>query len=322
MGPVVYRSKGLADHLSMTDLAVAFNGYAPGIGARNPTGSFKDFEALPTLLYSRELGIDALVLASAGNTARAFAHAATLLDFPVLLVAPESALPRLWLPCRPSRAVRLVVIERCNDYAFAIEAAAMIAETLAIAPEGGARNVARRDGMSTAVLEYARLFGRLPAHYVQAVGSGTGAIAAWEAALRLRAAGVDGTLPKLHLAQNAPFAPLHDAWARGRPIVPEADVEGQLRRIARIDAPVLANRTPPYAVPGGVRDALAATGGATYAIPNRRARAAADLFHRLEGWAIGPAAAVATAAMMEAVSSSRIRREIPSCSTSPATTRY
>ncbi|NIR81344.1 MAG: cysteate synthase, partial [Gemmatimonadetes bacterium] len=75
--------------------------------------------------------------------------------------------------------------------------------------EGGVRNVARRDGMSTSVLEFARLTGEMPVHYVQAVGSGTGGIAAYEAGLRLRDDGRFGErLPRLHLVQNAPFTPI------------------------------------------------------------------------------------------------------------------
>jgi cysteate synthase len=309
IGPAVYRSERLAERLGLRDLAIAFNGYAPEIGATNPTGSFKDFEALPTVLYCREHGVDALILASAGNTARAFAYAATALDFPVVLVVPERALERLWLPTPPSDAVRLVAIEGTEDYAFAIRTADLMAKTLGIAPEGGARNVARRDGMGTAVLEHARQFGRLPMNYVQAIGSGTGGIAAWEAAQRLVAAGLGASLPTLHLAQNAPFTPIHDAWTDGVPIAPEEDVDGQLARIAEIDALVLANRTPPYGIPGGVRDALTETGGCTYAMPNEDARAAASLFLETEGVPIGPAAAVATAALIEAVRCGRIGRD-------------
>jgi len=306
VGPQVYRSEKLSAQLGLHDLAIAFNGYAPAVGAKNPTGSFKDFEALPTVLYSRENGIDALILSSAGNTARAFAHAATKLDYPVVLVVPERAVPRLWLPCRPSAAVRLIVIEGNDDYAFAIQASGLISRTLDIAPEGGARNVARRDGMSTAILEYARCFRALPAHYIQAIGSGTGAIAVWEGAQRLIAAGVGTMLPALHLAQNTPFTPIHDAWTTGSPIDPKADIERQLAQIAQIDALVLANRTPPFAIPGGVRDALAASNGQTYAVSNPAARAAAKLFLDTEGLAIGPAAAVATAALAHAVRAGRI----------------
>lgn len=309
IGSVVYSSDGLAKELGLSNLAIAFSGYAPEIGAHNPTGSFKDFEALPTLLYYREHGIDSLVLASAGNTARAFAYAAIQLDYPVVIVVPERALDRLWIPCESTDAVRLIVLEGCDDYTFAIRTAALIGHVLDIANEGGARNVARRDGMSTAVLEYAKQMKSLPDHYFQAIGSGTGAIATWEAAQRLVTAGIGNELPKLHLSQNAPFTPVHDAWSLNIPIEPDEDVEGQLRRIDQIDALVLANRTPPYAVTGGVHDALSSTGGHTYAVTNNEARAAAKLFEKTEGLVIGPASAVATAALIQAIAAERINAE-------------
>lgn len=306
LGTAIHASEGLAASLGLSQLAIAFSGYAPEIAAMNPTGSFKDFEATPTLLYFREHGIETLGLASAGNTARAFAYAAVQLDYHVILVVPERAVDRLWIPCRPTEAVRLVVLEGCDDYAEAIRLAARLTKVLNIANEGGARNVARRDGMATAVLEYARFMDAIPEHYVQAVGSGTGGISAWEASLRLVEAGLGRVPPVLHLAQNAPFTPIHHAWSAGIPIDPTHDVEGQLRNIDQIDAPVLANRAPPYAIPGGVREALKATSGRTYAVTNAEARTAAATFERLEGLAIGPASAVAVAALQQAVDAAAI----------------
>jgi cysteate synthase len=309
LGTRVYRSERLAKKLGLGNLAIAFSGYAPAIGAANPTGSFKDFEATPTMLYYREHGIDSLVLASAGNTARAFAYAAVQNDFPVVIVIPERALERLWIPCEPTDAIKLVVLEGCDDYAVAIQTASLIGEVLGIANEGGARNVARRDGMSTAMLEYAKQENALPAHYFQAIGSGTGAIAMWEAAQRLICVGIGTTLPRLHLSQNAPFTPVHDAWTQGLPIDPDSDVSGQLRRIDKIDALVLANRMPPYAIPGGVRDALESTDGQTYAVTNNEARAASALFLETEGLPIGPAASVATASLIQAIAQKTVDRD-------------
>ena len=301
IGTRVYPSDKLAKRLGLGNLAIAFSGYAPEIGAMNPTGSFKDFEAVPTMLYYREHGIESLILASAGNTARAFAYAAVQLDYPVVIVVPERALERLWIPCEPTDSIRLIVLEGCDDYAIAIQTASLIGRVLGIANEGGARNVARRDGMSTAMLEYAKQRGTLPSHYFQAVGSGTGAIATWEASQRLIAAGIGRKLPQLHLSQNAPFTPIHDAWSHGLPIEPDVEVRDQLRRIDKIDALVLANRMPPYAIPGGVRDALTSTGGQTYAVTNDEARAASKLFAETEGLPIGPAASVATASLIQAI---------------------
>ncbi|MFG0284870.1 MAG: cysteate synthase, partial [Phycisphaerales bacterium JB039] len=63
----------------------------------------------------------------------------------------------------------------------------------------------------------------------------------------------------------------------------------------------------PYANPGGVRDALEATGGRTYAVTNRQAREAAAMFLRTERLPIGDAAAVAVGALMQAVGDARVR---------------
>ncbi len=300
VGPMVYESERLARHLGLSHLVVAFNGYAPEVGAQNPTGTFKDFEALPTLLYLREAGVNAIVLASAGSTARAFAHAGTLLGFRTYIVVPETALGGLWLPIQASDAVRLIVLNGSGDYSAAIEVAGAISSAFSILSEGGARNVARRDGMGTALLEYARTFGALPAHYIQAVGSGTGGIAAWEAAVRLIASGsFHGPLPRLHLVQNAPFAPIHDAWSAGAATLLPADPSDEVRRIAEIRAPVLANRRPPYALAGGVREALRATGGRTYAVTNEEIVAAQRLFEDLEGVPVGPEAGAALCGLEE-----------------------
>ncbi len=309
IGPAVFRSERLAETLGLTELSIAFSGYAPEVGARNPTGTFKDFEALPTLLYLREHGAASVVLASAGNTARAFAHAAGVLGFATTIVVPEEAAASVWVPARPTEDVRLIVVAKSADYAAAIRLAGAIAERYGVHGEGGARNVARRDGMGTTILEYARTERRLPRHYVQAVGSGTGAIAAWEAALRLQASGeFADPLPRLHLAQNVPFTPIHDAWAAGEEIEPERDIAGQLRRIAAIAAPVLANRTPPFALEGGVRAALRATGGHTYAVTNSEIAAAQRLFEEQEGLPVGPESGAALAALRQGLAREWIGR--------------
>jgi cysteate synthase len=125
--------------------------------------------------------------------------------------------------------------------------------------------------------------------------------------MRLRASGFEGPLPQLHLAQNVPFTPIHDAWTAQRPIEPDRDVAGQLERIAAISAPVLANRTPPYDVGGGVRAALEATAGHTYAVTNAEIRAAQRLFETHEGVPIGPESGAALAALGQGVARSWIR---------------
>ncbi len=307
IGPTVFRSERLARALGMTDLSVAFSGYAPEIGARNATGTFKDWEALPTLLCLREHSCDSVILASAGSTARAFAHAGTLLNFTTYIVVPETAAASVWTPEPTSECVRMIVLAGSGDYSAAIRLASQIAERYELRPEGGARNIARRDGMGTVILEYAHIEHRLPRHYVQAVGSGTGGIAVWEASMRLRASGYGDALPQLHLAQNVPFTPIHDAWTSQRSVDPDRDVPGQLERIAAVAAPVLANRTPPYELGGGVRDALTASAGHTYAVTNAEIRAAQALFERYERLPMGPESGAALAALVQGLARSWIR---------------
>lgn len=302
-GPVVFPCERFGRRLGLDSLHCAFNGYWPEKGAANPTGTFKDLEALPTLQALVEQGRRRILLASAGNTGRAFAHAAQSLDFTVYIVVPENMLHRVWIPSgTPARGtVRLAAVRGSSDYSEAIRLSEEVAARYGIDAEGGARNVARRDGMGTVMLEAARVLGRLPDHYFQAVGSGTGAIAAYEAALRLLADGfgVGGHLPRLHLSQNAPFLPLYYAW-QGKAWQPEPRLEEGLF------ASVLANRKPPFAIRGGVSDALRACQGIMYSVSSEEAAKAGREFSQLEGIDLEPAAAVAVASLVQAVD----RREV------------
>ena len=99
--PVTYKSRGLAEELGLENLYISFNGYWPERGAKMPTCSFKDLEAAPTMQRLLERGDNpTLVVASAGNTARAFAHVSSLTGQPLLLFVPEKALDRMWTASR------------------------------------------------------------------------------------------------------------------------------------------------------------------------------------------------------------------------------
>ncbi len=186
-----------------------------------------------------------------------------------------------------------------GDYFDAIHLSNIAAGMDMFVPEGGAKNVARRDGMGTTVLSAATTIGIIPEYYFQAVGSGTGAIAAWEANLRLIEDGRFGNNKmKLMVSQNIPFTPIFDAWkANSRPLLP-LDDEVARKQVEEINAKVLSNRKPPYSLPGGLYDALVDTGGDVLLATNEEAEAAAKLFEKLEGIDIHPAAAIATASLI------------------------
>jgi len=306
-GPVTYKSTELAWELGLKNLYISFNGYWPEKGAFIKTCSFKELEAFPTIQKLKDTG-KSLVLASAGNTARAFAHVSALSGIKVYIVIPASGISRMWLPEEPADSIHIIQMGKNCDYTDSIHLAGRISALPGMQAEGGARNVARRDGMGTVMLDASIYMKRMPDHYFQAVGSGTGGIAAWEASLRLIKDERFGMkLPELHLAQNLPFAPMYNAWNAGRrEIIRDIDMPNPKKLIHEMYADILSNREPPYSVSGGVYDALCETSGTMYGITNREAATAQKLFERSEGIDIFPPAAVAVASLVQAVENQKV----------------
>jgi cysteate synthase len=304
-GPPVYKSEGLSKELGLENLYIAFNGYWPERGAFFQTCTFKELEAAVVFQNARENEVTSLVVASAGNTARAFSHLSGLHGFPVVIVVPSMCLFDTWY--LESTYVVPTIAVGDGDYADSIDVAKRISMTLGVPFEGGVKNVAKRDGLGSVLLEACSKMGRLPDHYFQAVGSGTGAIGVWETAQRFVKDGRFGSkLPMLHLAQNAPFAPMVRAWERDSRQLFQEDLRPEL--IEQITTRVLSTRYPAYSVVGGVYDALKETGGKMYAIGNRETYAAMDVFERTEGIDLVPAAGVAVAALMDAVRRAAVPR--------------
>lgn len=305
-GTVVYKSEELADELELRNLYIAFNGYWPERGAFIETCTFKEFEAAVVLQNAIDNGIEGLTVASAGNTARAFAHLSARSGFPVLIVVPRMCLSEMWYLESHMSIPTFVVGD--GDYSNAIDVAKRIALISGMPFEGGTKNIAKRDGLGIVMLEAVSKIGRLPDHYFQAVGSGAGAVGVWEMCERFLRDGRFGSkFPQMHLAQNAPFAPMVKAWQKGSRSLFAEDLRPEL--IGEISTRVLSSRYPAYSVKGGVYDALTATDGKTYGIRNEDVFVAQNIFHAAEGIDIVPAAGVATAALMSAVSSGAVHKK-------------
>lgn len=308
--PVTYKSKGLAKHLGLTNLYITFSGYWPEKGANFPTCSFKETEAYSVCgrLSSEEKKI--LVVASAGNTARAFARVCSDNNIPLLLCVPEDYLNVLWFDKPINDNVKLIATKSGSDYFDAIHLSNMVCELDNFIPEGGSKNVARREGMGTTVLSAVHEIGKIPEYYFQAVGSSTGAVSAWEANKRLIEDGRFGSNKmKLMVSQNEPFIILQDAWnADSRDILPMDDDEAR-KTVESIIAKVLSNRRPTYSVPGGLYDAMKDAGGEVLTATNEELIEAGKLFEKLEGNDIHPAAAVATATLIKAVNDSKVEKD-------------
>jgi len=308
--PVTYKSEALAKHLGLNNLWITLNGYCPEKGVKMTTCSFKETEAYSVCARIDEKEERVMVVASAGNTARAFAKVCSDNNIKLLLAVPSDNLNALWFTEPLNDCVKLIACEKGGDYFDAINLSNIALKSSKFYAEGGAKNIARRDGMSTTVLSAVTTIGRIPDYYFQAVGSGTGAIAAWEANQRLMEDGRFGSnLMKLIVSQNAPFVPMYDAWAADSREMLPYDTKKARRDAEIIDAKVLSNRKPPYSLAGGLYDALKATNGNIMVATNAQARRARKLFKELEGIDIYSAPSVALWSLIKMVEAGEIDKD-------------
>ena len=308
--PVTYKSEALAKELGLENLYITFSGWWPEKGAAMPTCSFKETEAYSVCARLPEGNGRILVVASAGNTARAFAHVCSKNNIPVVIAIPQDNLDALWFNEPLNPCVKIICTPSGTDYYDTITLAAKLNGSSRYMEEGGAKNVARRDGMGTTVLSAAQAIGRIPDSYFQAVGSGTGAIAAYEANLRLVRDGRFGNhMMRLFPSQNVPFTPLYDAFRSGSRSLLPSDEETARQNALAISAKVLANRKPPYSIAGGLFDVLDASDGEMLVATNDELAQACEMFERLEGIDIHPAAGVAAATLIKAVGNKKIRKD-------------
>lgn len=308
--PVTYKSTGLASVLGLENLYITFSGYWPERGAGMKTCSFKETEAYSVCARLAEDNDRILVVASAGNTARAFANVCSENNIPLLVAIPEENIDALWFEKPLNDCVKVVATPKGTDYYDAIAIGDIICGSPRFLPEGGAKNVARRDGMGTTVLSAATFIGRIPDCYFQAIGSGTGTIAAWECNLRLIEDGRYGTHKmRLYPSQNIPFTPMYDAWKTGsRELFPSTAEEARQKAL-QITAKVLSNRKPPYSLCGGLFDALKDSGGDVETGTNEDIIRISELFEKTEGIDIHPAAAIAIAGLEHAIAAGKVAKD-------------
>ncbi len=307
--PITYKSEKLAKKLGLNNLYITFSGWWPERGAQMTTCSFKETEAYSVCarMDEKQKG-KVLVVASAGNTARAFAKVCSDNNIPLLLCVPQDNIKALWFEKPLNPCVKLFTTASGSDYFDAIQLSNFVCELPGFLAEGGAKNIARRDGMSTTMMSAVTTIGRIPDFYFQAVGSGTGAIAAWEANLRFLEDGRFGkNKSRLFVSQNKPFVPMYDAWKQDSRALLPYDADQARRDAAEICAPVLSNRKPPYSLAGGLYDALKDTEGDILAVSNEEAQAAKALFQETEGRDIYSAAAVALASLVQAINNNKVK---------------
>lgn len=308
--PVTYKSKGLAEYLGLDNLYITFSGYFPEIGAYMQTCSFKETEAYSVCARLAEDEDRILVVASAGNTARAFAKVCSDNGIRLLLSIPEDNINALWFDKPLEDCVKIIAAPKGADYYDAIALGDAVCTSPKFLAEGGAKNIARRDGMGTTLLSAVEVIGRIPDAYFQAIGSGTGTIAVWENNLRLIADGRFGSHKmRLYPSQNDPFTIMYDSWKAGsRELLPLSPDDAR-EQASVIKAKVLSNRKPPYSLAGGVYDALKDAGGDIYKVSNTELDFWKEKFEELEGVDIYSAAAVAVCSLKKAIDEGAVRRD-------------
>ena len=308
--PVTYKSEALAGELGLENLYITFSGYWPKIGAKMQTCSFKETEAYSVCGRLDEDNDKVLVVASAGNTARAFAKVCSDNNIPLLISIPKDNIDALWFNAPLNDCVKIIAAPEGCDYFDAIALSDKVCTDPRFMAEGGAKNVARRDGMGTTLLSAVEVIGRIPDVYFQAIGSGTGTIAAWENNLRLIEDGRFGTHKmRLYPSQNDPFTIMYDSWKIHSRQLVDMSAEEARKAAEEIDAKVLSNRKPPYSLAGGLYDAMKDAQGEMFKITNSELECWKNKFLELEGVDIHNAAAVAVASLAEAVREEKVRKD-------------
>jgi cysteate synthase len=308
--PVTYKSKGLAALLGLENLYITFSGWNPKIGAKMRTCSFKETEAYSILARMDEKEKRILIVQSAGNTARAFAQVCSDNRIPIVICVPQDNIHDLWFRKPLRKCVKLIAVPHGCDYYDAIALGEKLASDPRFMLEGGAKNIARRDGMGTTILSCVEKMGRIPDAYFQAVGSGTGAIAAWENACRLAEDGRFGeNNMRVYVAQNSPFTLMYDAWKAGSRSLPDITPEEGRNKSEMILAKVLSNRKPPYSIAGGLYDVLKQSNGDFFLASNNDIIYWLMQFRNREGYDLLPAACTAVAALAQAVHDGIVKKD-------------
>ena len=284
-GTVTYQAKELGEKIGLSNLWVAFHGYWPEKNGLCPTGSFKDMEAVPTIQRMKDHSCKGIICASAGNTARAFTHFCADDDFPLIVVIADIHADRIWAQKSMNVDSVKVVVVKDGNYQDAKDVAKELSKLLpGWQLEGGAHNIARRDGIGSLILDSYEKIGRLPDHYFQAVGGGPGPIGVYEMMERLINSGhYQGDIAKLHLSQNPEHCPIHNAWQRNSRVL---KTKTFLIRVIYSDYLLV---KPAYSIKGGVYDVLEATDGVTYIVEKSDALDAGKYLRRLKIDVLSPA---------------------------------
>ena len=251
---------------------------------QQPTGSFKDRQASSTVTALKAMGINEIVIASAGNAAAAYAAFCARADIKLWVFLTNS------VPAEKMRELSLYgaeVVKVTATYDQAKHIAANFAEHRGIFYDQGAKAIPNKESMKTLAFEIAEQLGwKAPDWYIQAVSGGLGPLGVMKGFEELAIAGIIDKVPKMGIVQAEGCAPMVQAWEQGldkaEPVVPDTLIT------------VLSTGNPGVAYEI-LKDGIDLHGGAMVSVDDGETFRAMRRVARMEGYSTEPAASAAFA---------------------------
>lgn len=210
---IISLSEGMTPILSLENLANKYGLRSLLLKdeSHNPTGSFKARGLSVAVSRAKELGIEACIIATAGNAGGALAAYCAKAGMPCTVVMPAHT-PRIFKDECELYGAELILVEGLiNDCAKKVQE---IKEKNSCFDVSTFKEPYRLEGKKTMGYEIAeQLHWDLPDAIVYPTGGGTGLIGIWKAFKEMLKLGwISGPLPKMIAVQAANCAPLVAAY--------------------------------------------------------------------------------------------------------------
>lgn len=216
-GTPLIKSRALASMLGLKHLYIKDE-------RQGPTASFKDRQATVAISALKEMGVDAVVVASTGNVAIAYAAYGARAGIKLWAFFPSLT------PGEKMREAALYgaeVIKITGTYDQTKELAAHFAKRQGVFLDRGIKSVAAIEAMKSMAYEIAEQLGfmlndgarwRSPDWFIQAVSGGMGPIGVGKGYREMYDFGLIDKMPALGLVQSTGCAPMVEAFKRGQRI--------------------------------------------------------------------------------------------------------
>jgi len=216
-GTPLIKSRALASMLGLKHLYIKDE-------RQGPTASFKDRQATVAISALKEMGVDAIVVASTGNVAISYAAYCARAGIKLWAFFPSLT------PGDKMREAALYgteVIKITGTYDQTKELAARFAKRQGIFLDRGIKSVAAIEAMKTMAYEIAEQLGyslndgarwRSPDWFIQGVSGGMGPIGVGKGFREMYDFGLIEKMPSLGVVQSTGCAPMVEAFERGQRI--------------------------------------------------------------------------------------------------------